>query len=252
LSVLDEATNTKKEEYRHHSTKGGMDNVEELVYEEENIDSKNNIVKEYVKPNSNARTPTNNTRTPNNNTRTPNNNTRTPVKSSEEEDDNNNEEEEEEEEDSNDVIASKEVITINVGNGNNSNVNLAEMFKKRKTGLIEKLEKRKQEKDMKVPESKEKKVKVPKKKSKKVPMKKEESKESTLAHSTIKEPCPDLLNRLSLGEKANMSRKEIKELNMRLVSNLPDVKKQENEEKKKQESVKRIENTKSYSQKTKG
>jgi hypothetical protein len=40
----------------------------------------------------------------------------------------------------------------------------------------------------------------------------------------------------------------MKELNQRLISALPDVKKQENDEKKRQETLKRMENTKSFAQ----
>lgn len=45
-----------------------------------------------------------------------------------------------------------------------------------------------------------------------------------------------------------LSKKEMKELNLRLVSALPEVKKQEYDEKTKQESQKRYENTKSFAQ----
>jgi len=83
-------------------------------------------------------------------------------------------------------------------------------------------------------------------------MKKEESKETVSSSiKSIKEPSPQLLQRLSLGEKASLSKKEIKELNKRLVSNLPDVKKQEFDDLRKAESMRRVENTKNFSQKLK-
>jgi len=69
--------------------------------------------------------------------------------------------------------------------------------------------------------------------------------------SIIKEPSPDLILRLSQGEKVNLSKKEIKNLNNRLVSNLPENKFQEKEERRKESQSKRSENVKFFTQKLK-
>jgi len=167
----------------------------------------------------------------------------------EHEEENYDEQEHEEEDQANN---NKAPLLINIGDDNKGEGSLAEFFRLKKLGMVEKLKKRKEDRELKVNEVKEKPEKAakPNRKKTKSIIKKEESKESTIAHS-IREPSPELLHRLSLGERASLSKKEMKELNTRLVSNLADVKKQENDEKRKQESVKRMENSKNFSQKLK-
>ena len=55
---------------------------------------------------------------------------------------------------------------------------------------------------------------------------------------SITEPSPELMNRLINGERAKMSKKEMKELNNRLYSKLPDVKGQKEDDGKKEELTK--------------
>lgn len=105
----------------------------------------------------------------------------------------------------------KELIVIKVDEENkNENDNLAEVFKKRKLALMEKIEKRKLEKEIK-PEKDEIKeelnhIQTKKKKVEKVVKKIESKKElvQSVKSSIIKEPSQDLLQRLSHGEKANV------------------------------------------------
>ena len=100
----------------------------------------------------------------------------------------------------------KEVIMIKIDENNNESENLAEMFKKKKLGLIEKLEKRKIEKETKVFQEKEKpsdeqvKSRTKFKKS----LIKDENKKEITNTTKFKEPSEELLHRLSFGEKANV------------------------------------------------
>ena len=55
---------------------------------------------------------------------------------------------------------------------------------------------------------------------------------------SITEPSPELMNRLINGERAKMSKKEMRELNNRLYSKLPDVKGQKEDDGKKEELTK--------------
>ena len=99
----------------------------------------------------------------------------------------------------------KEVIMIKIDDDNkNESENLAEMFKKKKLGLIEKLEKRKFEKENKFVEKEKVASETIKPRSKhKLASKKEETKQISLT-TKLKEPSQELLHRLSLGEKANV------------------------------------------------
>jgi len=102
----------------------------------------------------------------------------------------------------------KELILIKVDEENeNETDNLAEMFKKRKLALMEKIEKRKLEKENK-PEKEEKREDTNnfQTRRKKVVTKKESKKElvQSVKSSVVKEPSQELLQRLSLGEKANV------------------------------------------------
>jgi len=69
--------------------------------------------------------------------------------------------------------------------------------------------------------------------------------------SNMNEPSPGLILRLSQGEKINLTKKEIKDLNHRLISNLPENKVYEKEERRKESHSKRSENVKNFTQKLK-
>ena len=68
---------------------------------------------------------------------------------------------------------------------------------------------------------------------------------------SITEPSPELMNRLINGERAKMSKKEMKELNKRLYNKLPDVKGQKEDDGKKEELTKLNIVKKEYTQKLK-
>jgi len=127
-----------------------------------------------------------------------------------EEEDEEEEDQREEQRDTQIQKKNKELILIKVDDENeneNGTDNLAEMFKKRKLALMEKLEKRKLEKENK-PEKEEKKEEINnfQTRKKKVITKKESKKElvQSVKSSVVKEPSQELLQRLSLGEKANV------------------------------------------------
>jgi hypothetical protein len=109
------------------------------------------------------------------------------------------------------VAKTKELIEIAANDNITGSVNLADMFKKKKQGLLERLEKRKLQEPTKT-ESKEKSVfmedydKKKKINHLKQSVQKEESKElkessKEIGKETVKEPNPALLQRLSNGEK---------------------------------------------------
>jgi len=169
----------------------------------------------------------------------------------------------------NNKMNNKEVIKINVIDDDNETgtISLADGFKKRKSQMIEKMKNRikinnnddnenneinnsktkKNTDDIFIIEKKYYNEKGKKKKS----LKGTQISEISNVKSIIKEPSPDLILRLSQGEKVNLSKKEIKNLNNRLVSNLPENKFQEKEERRKESQSKRSENVKFFTQKLK-
>ncbi|KAL4510047.1 hypothetical protein ABPG72_010240 [Tetrahymena utriculariae] len=68
-------------------------------------------------------------------------------------------------------------------------------------------------------------------------------------NKSIKDPPPELLNRLIYGLKAKVDKKDYKKLTMKNYELLPEIKKKKEEEKKRQEMAERIKHKKEYEQK---
>ena len=169
----------RKEETKYNSKMNKkMHNVEDKVNEEEIIESRSNKFKEEITKKDNVKSQYHINRSKDKFVEDPEENYR----------------------------KRKEVIMIKIDENNNESENLAEMFKKKKLGLIEKLEKRKIEKETKVFQEKEKpsdeqvKSRTKFKKS----LIKDENKKEITNTTKFKEPSEELLHRLSFGEKANV------------------------------------------------